>query len=109
MHGRLVFQNSHETEGKEKYEVSISNAQFLSSTSGTDVTLQHERFVNDMNDAISALDVGPEHMDPVAVPFNIIICKINKLYWYWFQIPTSQQNRDNYVNELLKAYSYLIP
>lgn len=77
--GRLILQNSYKTEGNEQYEVRIGHAHFLGSSSGADITLQHERFVNDVDNAVSTLDIRPEHMDPVAVPLNVVVCGTNKL------------------------------
>lgn len=77
--GRLIFQNSYETEWQEENEVRGGDADSLSRPGGADVTLQHEGLIDDVDDPVRALHVRPEHMDPVAVPLDVVICENNKL------------------------------
>lgn len=77
--GRLILQNPYKTEGHEDYEVRIGHAHLVGSSGGADVTLQHEGLVNDVDNAVGTLNIRPKHMDPVAVPLNVVVCGTNKL------------------------------
>lgn len=77
--GRLIFENSYKTEREEEYKVGVGEVDLVGCAGRPDVTLQHEGLVDDVDDAIGALDVRPEHVDPVAVPLNVVVYEGNKL------------------------------